>query len=707
MTIGLQGTWSVSVKSKSASWAQRFVIAGSDSSDGTYSGTTTTPDVLVTGDQWGVTVEHNPTGPTSWRPSRARLVNFRVDGAFFKADIESDDGGGFPGDEDFNDLVLTVSKPLDASEWIVYGKAKTYSGRCLFNPCFPFPWVVIDTPSQLERLLRYDDMRDVLERSYGPNVASLANSDNFQPMMLSRGGSTGGGYKVSGVTNVEMKKKGRAKNATLETTSLAAIRAADRHEYRANLGLNDARIIDSIITLWPCEVENLGNTMMRFVEYDRTAAELSGAPYTGEGDRETLGDSATDEFGNYVFSFTRTPAQIFTEGADDTPTGGDPLVSLNPDLIIQFPDENGVIGYATAPYYDIPNIREINLCIRKDLLAPKACQGGRVIQYVGDIPVVPNPGSTLHSDGTVSNTKSISGSGPSVERAAWHGTVDIFGCFESAQTPVTHYTIQYRVNGGGWEYLNVDASGLRQQGNGLYVLESYGPDTSVFGAAKPAYRNIELEPNWSTEVEHRKARVRLLDLLNTVSLPRNAAMVSFRIHGYDAAGAFVPGTWDRIDLFVDEVGAEGDIASILVSGETEFSECALIELPSDTAQLDFKLRALDLADGFLNSWWLKAIRGSNQSVTLTDVGTGSAPGGSYPGDDVNVVRYMGTSERTGSDSSGYVTIGVVPTGGWLGTHEFCAYSFELWLQERTTNGVTGYGSRRVHDEVVGMKAPGF
>ena len=72
MTIGLQGTWSVSVKSKSAAWPQRFTIEGSTAADGTYSGVASTPPVLVTGDQWGVTIEHNPTGPVSWSPSRAK-----------------------------------------------------------------------------------------------------------------------------------------------------------------------------------------------------------------------------------------------------------------------------------------------------------------------------------------------------------------------------------------------------------------------------------------------------------------------------------------------------------------------------------------------------------------------------------------------------------------------------------------------------------
>jgi hypothetical protein len=703
MTIGLQGTWNVSVKSKSASWAQRFVIAGADSGNGTYSGVTTTPAVLVSGEQWGVTIENNPNGPISWRPSRAKLANFRVDGAFFKVDIQSDDGGGFPGDEDFNDLILTASKPLNASEWIVYGKVKTYGNRCLFNPCFPFPWIVIDTPYQLERLLRHDSIREILEREYGADVATRVDSDNFQPMMLSRGGSTGSGYKVRGVTDVELKKKGRAKTATLETIASASVLAADRFEYRPNLTIAEAGIIDKLFPIWPCTTDPLGNTIMQFAEYDRTDAELGGGAYTGFGDRETLGVSATDEFGNYVFSFTRSIADLITESADDTPAGGDPVVSANPDLIIQFPDDDGVIGYATAPYYDIPNIREINLCIRKSALPPKACQGGRVLQYVGDIPVVPNPGSSL-VNGVVTNNPALSGSGPSVTNAAWRGTVDIFGCFETAQSPVTHYTIQYRVNSGSWEYLNVDASGLRQQGNGLYVLESYGPDNTVFGAAQPAYRNIELEPNWSTEVEHRKARVSLLSLLNTVSLPRKVGDVAFVIRGYDSAGNFVPGTWDRIDLHVDEQRATGDIASILVPGEIEFDGCALIQLPSDTSPLEFKLRALD-PDGFLNKWWLTAIKGSNQSVGLIDGSTAAAPGGVYPGDIVDDL-YVGTAERSGADIDGYITINVAPAvGGWLGDEEFCAYSFELWVQDRTTNGVTGYSTHREHDEVVGMRAP--
>jgi hypothetical protein len=706
MTIGLQGTWSVSVKSKSASWAQRFVIAGADSGNGTYTGATTTPAVLVSGEQWGVTIQNNPSGPVSWRPSRARLANFRVDGAFFKVDVESDDGGGFAGDEDFNDLVLTASKPLSASEWIVYGTVKTYGGRCLFNPCFPFPWVVIDTAAQLQRLLGYTEMRTILEREYGSDVASLAERDDFRPMMLSRGGSSRAGYQVRGATKVKEAKGAKNKKATLETTATASVTAADRLEYRGNLTTADAGIIDKLIPVRPCTVDPLGQALMRFVEYDRTDAELGGGSYTGFGDRETLGVSATDEFGNYVYSFTRSVADLVEEAAGDTPIGGDPVVSANPDLIIQFPEvPDGVASYETAPYYDIPNVRRIDLCIRKDALIPKPCRGGGVLQYLGDIPIVNNPGSALHSDGTITNNNALSESGPNITRGAWRGKVDIIGCFENSQAPVTHYTIRYRVDSSPWQYLNIDASGLRVQGNGVFISESYGADpTALSFGTVPAYRNIEVESGWSLEAEHRKARVNLGTLLDTVPLARRIADVWFVIRGYDSSGNYVPGTYDSIKLRVDDQPTTGDIASIVVPGETDLDGCALLHLPSDTTPLEVKLRALD-PDGFMTMWSLRAIRGSNQPVGLTDVVTAAAPGGSYPGEIVDNL-YEGTSERFAADIDGYVTISITPpVSGWLGDEEFCAYSFELSVQDRTTNGKTIAGARRVHDEVVGMRWP--
>ena len=699
MTIGLKGTWSVSVKTKSAAWAQRFIIEGSDSGDGSYNGVVGNT-VLVTGDQWGVTIENNPTGPISWQSSRARLANFRVDGGFFRVDIESDDGGGGP-DEDFNDLILTASKPLSSSDWVVYGTAKTYKGFCRFNPCFPYPWIVVDTALQLERLLKYDQIRPIFEEAYGPDVASLAKREKFKPLVLSRGGTAAGGFAVRGKTEVEFKAKGKSKEKKLDVSRTAEAIVAQSPFYVANVTAADLAIIDRVIAFAPCEVEPIAEAIMRFIEYDRTDSELGGGSYTGFGDRETLGVSATDEFGNYVFSFARTTAQLVTEALEDTPEGADPTVTANPDLIIQFvEDPDGVAVYETAPYYDIPNIKRIDLCIPVAQMVPKPCRGDRVLQYLGDIPIINNPGSTLHSDGTITNT-SASESGPAITRGAWHGTVDIRGCFEDSSSPVVHYTIRYQVGSGGFSYFTGPARGLRQQGNALWLSESYGPtDTNLSVGVVPAYRNIELEPRWSLEVQHRKAKVYLKAMLG--DLDPAIEDVWFVIRGYDSNGNYVSGTYDWIKLRVDEEEAEGDIASIVVPGQPDPGDCALLELPNDNTPLAVRLRALD-AEGFLAGWWLKAWKGSNNLVGLTDTATAAPPAGAYPGA-VADWRYYGTSERGDADVEGYIVLNVTPpAGGWLEGEDFCAYSIELHLQDRTTNGKTVSGSHKEWDEVVGMR----
>jgi 16S rRNA (cytidine1402-2'-O)-methyltransferase len=49
MAINMQGSWTVRVKSKSAAFAQRFVISGASSGNGTYAGNTGTPAVADPG----------------------------------------------------------------------------------------------------------------------------------------------------------------------------------------------------------------------------------------------------------------------------------------------------------------------------------------------------------------------------------------------------------------------------------------------------------------------------------------------------------------------------------------------------------------------------------------------------------------------------------------------------------------------------------
>ena len=131
MTIGMQGSWTVSVKSKEAAWPQRFRIVGStNGADGTYDDTS--PTIFVNGTQWGITVEHKPSGSSTWVISRHKLANFRTSGSSFLFDILTNDS--WEGDEDFDDIILTCRAEPTVWDHIVYGTVRTYRGNCAVNP---------------------------------------------------------------------------------------------------------------------------------------------------------------------------------------------------------------------------------------------------------------------------------------------------------------------------------------------------------------------------------------------------------------------------------------------------------------------------------------------------------------------------------------------------------------------------------------------
>ena len=60
MAIPMQGSWTVSVKSKNAAFPQRFIVAGAASGNGTYVGDVSTAPVLVTGANWRIQIQNNP-----------------------------------------------------------------------------------------------------------------------------------------------------------------------------------------------------------------------------------------------------------------------------------------------------------------------------------------------------------------------------------------------------------------------------------------------------------------------------------------------------------------------------------------------------------------------------------------------------------------------------------------------------------------------
>lgn len=727
MTISMQGSWTVSVKSKSAAWAQRFRIAGSTNGvDGVYTGSVSTPPVFVTGSQWGVTIEHNPTGPVSWTISRNRIANPHISGGLFIFDIESDDSGGFGGpDDDFNDLVLTCSAPLAQSDYFVYGTVSTYEGLCFFNPCFP-PWYyVIDNLAQLERLVQYAPARRVIEKFYPERVRRLAkrpfpepDPEPFVPMMIPSGLVDQDGLLVKGrvIAPQQTVKRSAAKASAAEKSSAASNVSPAADVSGASFALNSVTAISSIqleradlaalahlkdgIKFLPCQVHPVSETILRFEEYDRTGAEKLGDPYTGTGNRSVLGLSATDEFGNYVFRFSQTLSDLVEE-LGDVATGEDLATQLRPDLIIQVMSSLPAgIAYETAPYYNIPNVKRIDLCIPQDQIRRPTCQGGRAIQAIGNMFIVPNPGTTLHADGTITNTST---SGPTVDHAAWTGTLDIFACFLDTSPKVAFYTFRESLDGSDWHFVNQPYFHLKQQLDGTWLNTKVGPDARDLRINAPAdpkvfvdsYLNIEEDNAWL--FTHRDRKIQL----NTgVYIPAGTAGdLWVEIQGYDSSGEKVTGAIDTVHLYVDNHLSTGDIDSIKL-GTQDPGECALFELSSAGDALTVRYRVTD-PEGFMANYSLVVYRGSNTFVPTEDNAT-SAPV-SYSYQSIAPFRFRGTLDQT-IDPSGYVEIDMVPTSGsWLPEDKtFCAFDFELGVNDRLTDGYGVPAGRTLWRELIGI-----
>ncbi len=331
MAITMQGNWTVSVKSKTAAFQQRFVIQGSDSADGVYAGDVSTPPVHVTGAQWTIAIEHLPTGKgATWKPSAERLGTPSAMGGQIVFDILSNDTGA---DQDYDDLVLTCSMAQSPTDYVVYGRVRSYAGLCRANPCFPF-YFVIDTSLQLAELLKYPSLRETLERLYGDRIRQFEkrvpfppipepDPPPFRPMMVplrSAPPEEAGGSQAVPEMSVAARSSRLPLGTAVFNNELSYVR-------------DFARFKDAF--KFYCEVKNQPGLLLRFVEYDRTEDELAGGPYTGTGDRQTLGLTVTDEQGNYLFRFTQTLTDIAAE-TEDVVSGGAPLATqLRPDLLVQ------------------------------------------------------------------------------------------------------------------------------------------------------------------------------------------------------------------------------------------------------------------------------------------------------------------------------------------------------------------------------------
>lgn len=709
MSITMQGSWTVSVKSKSAAYPQRFIISGADVGNGTYSGTTSTSPVFASGAQWSITIQHNPKGPISWIMSAERITFPTISAGQIKFDIQSNDTGG---DVDYNDLILTCSAPASLSEYVIYGSVKSYSGLCSFNPCYPYPWAVIDSPYSLKKLLKYIEIRKALEEIYPERIRPYLDEPDiikpprpepdptpFLPLMIPLASVTG--EESQEVHTLSQESDPGHKVSDTNTARLTSSTAA--LAVRMNMGagtFNKVAPYASQIAKFKdifkvgCTTEVKPGLLLRFLEYDRTTSELAGGTYTGMGSRCNLGLAVTDERGNYIFRFTQTLEDIAAE-TEDIAAGGPPTArQLRPDIIVQI-ISGGAAGtlYESALYPNIPNLKRINLCVPESILnpGPTACQGGRAIQSIGNIWTIPGVGNTLDTDGRITATNPT---GPQITRGAWVGRLDMFACFLD-RPDVKYYTIRFRRPGESWSFVQELYTHIKIADIGLpnYTGTKIGPDTrslSVDGGPKvsvPSYLNIESDPEWIATHRLRKIQLSSSYYENALYGPNESPRsVDFKIEGYNKDGDMVSGAEDTIRLLIDNRAVVGDIDSISM-GSVSPGECALFELTSANAALAVRFK-VDQPGGFVKSYTLSVIRGSNNSVPVSDTTAPVQPLNLVYDETAHGNFFFGTINAVSPDADKYVIAELQPnSGAWLPADKnFCAFSFRLSTMPRTTNG---------------------
>lgn len=728
MAITMQGSWTVTVKAKNAGFAQRFVISGAASGNGNHAGNAGN-SVFVTGAQWSINVQSQAPGHP-WRDSRQRITFPTVTGggSLLHFDIRTDDVGG-GNDLDFDDLVLTCSMPTSASEFVVYGHAKTYQGRCFWNPCYPW-YYVIDSALVLERALKVPALRAVIERLYperipkpGPNPPP---GPLFTPLVIPTGAptvNTGTVFRSASTQSVQpegdltnekdvrkfqeaavSRLRGTAQPVSFDGSPVTAgATLLKSNELLALAKINDAALLFPI-----CDVEAAPGLLLNFEEYDRTGAEKLGGPYTGTGPREILGLAATDELGNYIFRFSRSLSDIANETLDVGP--GELLATqIFPDVIVQAIGTAMQVDYESAPYYNIPNLYRIDLCLPYGTVHPSSgsCDAfDRTIVKIGDIIVLHSALSghpnTLDASGRITCRNA---NAPVVDCAAWRGALRVYACLGAG---VTWYSMRYKRVGIDLTFQPVGEQFKLNHIPDFAVGYTGTPVGSTLlsvhvdgGAAvmHPVYENHQGDSNW---IEND------LKLILSSSLYTGPALhgsVDFRIQGYDAGGNLVAGTDDTIRLYVDNKPSTGSIKNVSVVGAVAPDDCALITLPSPAAPITVQY-TIDNPEGFLASWGLSVTRGNNVAIPVTPSGVipASFPAPTPPGP-ADPCAFHGSQDYA-LDADGFTDTVLVPSPSgtnWLPAGKtFCAFAFTLTANDRVTDGRNGYPQTVFWQDLVGL-----
>jgi len=671
--IRMQGSWTVTVQSKSAAFAQRIVVLHENGKETVHPGVAGAAAFTVSEGIWGLRVEHSPLAGT-WQVSRDRITFPRLVGGEYELLIRTDDGGGGD-DEDFDDLVLACRTPATSDEYVIYGHATSYSEGCMVNRC-GLPFLTIDTPVQLRTLLQQPVLADAIRRAY-PLAEIERPGARFTP-------------KVVPVLEPEILRAGRS--------DVSAQMVSDR--------IRLAAVIDGLIAA-PCHRTPLAGYGLRFIEYDRTLAELAGAPYSGLGQREDLGVAITDELGNYAFRFTRTHEQAGAESFFDTASGEDPGVQSAPDVLVQIVDSSRPEGYSfeTAPYRNIGRLRRIDLCVPASEVQPAPGLGtGHLIELVGNVNVLPE-GGRLSAEGRVTTPIPGQGGEPGgLQCAAWIGTLLVRGEIGNLQHEA--YTVRYRAVGEAtWHFHTSEETRYRIE------YEKIGPfldrvlDVPDMGPQHAPYFKSTEDPAAGWLYSERPLKARLSSAAWNLVGP-----VEIRLDAYDKAGTSVKHAC--VTLYIDNVPPEYDITSIRFGGQPvsiNGADCTLLSIGADPlAELEVGFHARD-PWGFVGSYCLSISRCNEPGrFEVIKASNSAEPSASYRfiADRCDSNSFRGTlDDSLRVDMTGTVVATLIPRQPWLGaTDLFTIIRVGLSMTMRCTDGqsVTNLGYS-AHTRVFGVK----
>lgn len=739
----MQGSWLVKVKSKSAAYAQQFMIQGATIGNGTYTGSVATPEVFATGSNWSITILNNPG--SGYVPSEMQIKFPVSSGGFYSFDIESNDNFT---DEDFNDLILTCRTPVDADDYIIYGNVAYYSGNC-FNPCGR-RFIVIDSLATLLEATRNPILKDLIATYYPKRINDLKKrvnfvslnpqplppgpDDLFSPMVIPLSGTAAIPEKQrllvkSKPATLEFNREEKAQdNTTFSFNRLLSVEkmASANVATNALIVADKTRIEAAGIAdrfRYFCETGSLPSAILNVIEYDRSSGELAGAAYTGDGDRENLGQVVTDRNGNYIFRFRMSGSQVADEITSDTAEAEDTTVQSAPDIMLQLMCLGSSIpAFETAPDWNISHLHRLDVCVpkAKSCLIPMACDGQHIIQGIGNIVLgPPTPGGQRIGSNNYLNTSGIItayGSGaPAARCSAWYGTLQLRGCLSNAA--VKYYRLWHKPN-----FIFASYVPFTQQ----FALPHFvGPNVVnglVYDTVKNAYLNVENDPagNWLYAYRNIKARID-----TTASGIGNGSHL-FKIQGLDEDLNPVDGTEETVVLYIDNGSVQSDInTEITMDGVGTLGECALFTLPegNEAPGITVKFRATHNVGGtvgFMNSYGLSMMKGASGFAFSPGAAPAIFPappfldgvansGRNYVhGDNLDCNTYFrGTVNEITADSDNYYSVTLTPaSGGWLEPGQpFCAFGIYLSYQLRLTNGEVVYPNLTTSVVLIGIQRP--